>query len=54
MAAPLANGEADAILQKYRTQAKSGELKFRRWPLRAVGLRISMYKTYSEFEFSSA
>ena len=33
---PLSNQEADTIFREYQEQSDSGQLKFRRWPLRAV------------------
>jgi hypothetical protein len=37
---PSGNKEADRILQMYQDQASSGELEFRRWPLKSV---ITLY-----------
>lgn len=33
---PFSKAEADAIFKEYQEQAFSGELPFRRWPLRSV------------------
>ncbi|KAJ3475801.1 hypothetical protein NLI96_g11593 [Meripilus lineatus] len=44
--APLGNARADEILQKYQTQAKTGQLRFRRWPLRAHKCRGTLLSNY--------
>jgi hypothetical protein len=33
---PFSKAEADTIFKEYQEQAFSGELLFRRWPLRSV------------------
>ncbi|KAI0785683.1 hypothetical protein C8Q75DRAFT_828746 [Abortiporus biennis] len=43
---PLGNAEADAILQKYQDQARTGHLRFRRWPLRAHKCRGTLLTNY--------
>lgn len=35
---PAINAEANRLFQEYQVQAASGEIQFRRWPLRAVSL----------------
>ena len=40
---PLSNQEADTIFREYQEQSESGQLKFRRWPLRAVCGVLSCY-----------
>ena len=35
---PTINAEANRLFQEYQRQAASGEIQFRRWPLRAVSL----------------
>jgi hypothetical protein len=35
---PTINAEANLLFQEYQGQATSGEIQFRRWPLRAVSL----------------
>ncbi|KAI0075119.1 hypothetical protein K474DRAFT_1646966 [Panus rudis PR-1116 ss-1] len=44
--APLANATADDILQRYQHQAACGELRFRRFPLRAHKCRGTLLTNY--------
>lgn len=37
---PTINAEANLLFQEYQGQAASGEIQFRRWPLRAVSLLV--------------
>lgn len=42
---PTINGEANFLFQEYQGQAASGEIQFRRWPLRAVSLLVFILTT---------
>ncbi|TCD66726.1 hypothetical protein EIP91_001019 [Steccherinum ochraceum] len=44
--APFGNLEADKILALYQEEAKSGHLKFRRWPLRSHKCRGTLLTNY--------
>ena len=46
---PLSNQEADTIFREYQEQSDSGQLKFRRWPLRAV-CGVLSYVTLADVE----
>ncbi|GJE97772.1 hypothetical protein PsYK624_139930 [Phanerochaete sordida] len=45
-ATPFMNEEADATLREYQEQAVSGQLKFRRWPLRSHKCRGALLTNY--------
>ncbi|CDO69225.1 hypothetical protein BN946_scf185042.g127 [Trametes cinnabarina] len=43
---PCVNGKADHIFQSYQDEARSGELRFRRWPLRSHQCRGTLLTNY--------